>query len=35
MGDQDGVENDPLMQPTSLSMASFSSWYSFTSVLWH
>ena len=33
MGDHDGVLNLPLMWPTSLSMASFSSWYSFTSVL--
>ena len=32
MGDQAGVENWPLMQPTSLSISSFSSWYSFTSV---
>ncbi len=33
MGDQEGVEKDPLMEPTSLSISSFSSWYSFTSVL--
>ncbi len=32
MGDQDAVENLPLMDPTSLSMFSFSSWYSRTSV---
>jgi hypothetical protein len=33
MGDQEGVEKEPLMEPTSLSISSLSSWYSFTSVL--
>ena len=32
MGDQAGVENEPLILPTSLSSSSFNSWYSFTSV---